>query len=136
MFFAADARIKGLLSYKLWFRSHSRTYVMPILFCLHYILQSFFPLRNTCHLFRYLPIFWCKVSLFPNLDQTKNEDLSCKYVDEITPDPVLPPPPPKWKRSASEWERDRIELAELDYGKHALRYKEVPPYFETTPGIK
>ena len=46
-----------------------------------------------------------------------------------------PPPPPKWKRSASEWERDRIELAELDYGKHALRYKEVPPYFETTPGI-
>ncbi|KAJ7321773.1 Sperm-associated antigen 17 [Desmophyllum pertusum] len=67
-------------------------------------------------------------------DKTKNEDISSKYVYDITPDPVPPPPPPKWKRSAAEWERDRIELAELDYGKHALRYKEVPPYFETTPG--
>ncbi|XP_078373230.1 sperm-associated antigen 17-like isoform X2 [Oculina patagonica] len=67
-------------------------------------------------------------------DEAKNEDLASKYVNEITPDPVPQPPPPKWKRSSSEWERDRIELAELDYGKHALRYKEVPPYFETTPG--
>jgi len=67
-------------------------------------------------------------------DKTQNEDISSKYVDEITPDPVPRPPPPKWKRSASEWERDRIELAELEYGKHALRYKEVPPYFETTQG--
>lgn len=74
--------------------------------------------------------------MFPKLDQTKNEDISFRYLDEITPDPVSPPPTPKWKRSASEWERDRIELAELEYGKHALRYKEVPRYFETTPGIK
>ncbi|PFX34574.1 Sperm-associated antigen 17 [Stylophora pistillata] len=67
-------------------------------------------------------------------DKTRNRDISRTYVDEVTPDPVPPPPPPKWKRSVSEWERDRIELAELDYGKHALRYKEVPPYFETTSG--
>ena len=69
------------------------------------------------------------------LDKTKTENISTQYVDEITPVPAPRPPPPKWKRSAFEWERDRIELAELDYGKHALRYKEVPPYFETTQGI-
>lgn len=69
------------------------------------------------------------------LDKTKTENISSQYVDEITPVPAPRPPPPKWKRSAFEWERDRIELAELDYGKHALRYKEVPLYFETTQGI-
>lgn len=73
--------------------------------------------------------------MFHNSDQAKDEDIGHKYIDEITPNPVSPPPPPKWKRSASEWERDRIDLAELEYGKHALRYKEVPPYFETTSGI-
>ena len=31
--------------------------------------------------------------------------------------------------------RDKIELAELDYGKHALRNKEVPTYFETAKGM-
>ncbi|XP_068698646.1 sperm-associated antigen 17-like [Montipora foliosa] len=67
-------------------------------------------------------------------DKTQNEGISSKYIEEISPDPVPPPPPPKWKRSAFEWERDRIELAELEYGKHALRYKEVPPYFETSQG--
>ena len=69
------------------------------------------------------------------LDKTKTENISTQYVDEITPVPAPRPPPPKWKRSEFEWERDRIELAELDYGKHALRYKDVPPYFETTQGI-
>ena len=57
-----------------------------------------------------------------------------QYTDAITPDPVPPPPPPKWKRPAHEWEHDRIELAELQYGQHALRYREVPPYFETAQG--
>ncbi|KAK2570951.1 Sperm-associated antigen 17 [Acropora cervicornis] len=66
--------------------------------------------------------------------KTQNEDIRSNYVKEIRPDPVPQPPPPKWKRSPSEWERDRIELAELNYGKHALRYKEVPPYFETSQG--
>ena len=84
----------------------------------------------------YHPFFPLMPFYFPILDRTQNEDISSKYVDEISPEPVPPPPRPEWKRSASEWERDRIELAELDYGKHALRYKEVPPYFETTQGIK
>lgn len=53
----------------------------------------------------------------------------------VTPVEQPPPPAPVWKRSPAEWERDRIELAKLDYGKHALRYQEVPPYFETAQGL-
>ena len=61
--------------------------------------------------------------------------LSQDYVKSVTPVEPPPPPPPVWKRSPAEWERDRIELAKLDYGKHALRYQEVPPYFETAQGL-
>lgn len=57
------------------------------------------------------------------------------YVKSVTPAEQPPPPAPEWKRSPTEWERDRIELAKLDYGKHALRYQEVPPYFETAQGL-
>jgi hypothetical protein len=61
--------------------------------------------------------------------------LSKDYVKCVTPAEQPPPPPPVWKRSPAEWERDRIELAKLDYGKQALRYQEVPPYFETAQGL-
>ena len=53
----------------------------------------------------------------------------------VTPAEQPPLPAPVWKRSPAEWERDRIELAKLDYGKHALRHQEVPPYFETAQGL-
>ena len=62
--------------------------------------------------------------------------MSQDYVKSITPAEPSRQPPPAWKRPPEEWERDRIELAKLDYGKHALRYQEVPPYFETSQGMK
>ncbi|XP_031553104.1 sperm-associated antigen 17-like isoform X2 [Actinia tenebrosa] len=64
----------------------------------------------------------------------QGESVGQQYVDAITPAPVPRPPPPRWKRSRSEWERDKIELAELEYGKNALKNHEVPPYFETARG--
>lgn len=57
------------------------------------------------------------------------------YVKSVTPAEPPPAPAPVWKRSPAEWERDRIELAKLDYGKHSLRHQEVPPYFETARGL-
>ena len=68
------------------------------------------------------------------LGALNTDDISHKYVEAITPEPVPPPPPPKWKRPASEWEHDRVELAELDYGKHSLRHHSVPAYFESKQG--
>ena len=63
-----------------------------------------------------------------------SDEISQKYVDAITPEPVPPPPAPTWKRPVFEWERDRVELAELEYGKYSLKHHEVPAYFETTQG--
>lgn len=66
----------------------------------------------------------------------KNEDISCKYVDEIIFDLVFLFFFLKWKRFVLEWEWDWIELVELDYGKYVLWYKEVLFYFEMILGIK
>ena len=57
-----------------------------------------------------------------------------KYLKSVAPVEKPAPPAPAWKRTAEEWERDRIDLAKLEYGKHALRHREVPPYFETAKG--
>ncbi|XP_028409597.1 sperm-associated antigen 17-like isoform X2 [Dendronephthya gigantea] len=69
------------------------------------------------------------------IEMTSDKDgLRQDYVTSVTPVEQPPPPSPVWKRPPAEWERDRIELAKLNYGKHALRYQEVPPYFETAQG--
>ena len=65
---------------------------------------------------------------------THETTLTEDYLKSVKPAENRPLPVPGWKRPAEEWERDRIELAKLDYGKHALRYQEVPPYFETAQG--
>ncbi|XP_046847401.1 sperm-associated antigen 17-like [Xenia sp. Carnegie-2017] len=57
-----------------------------------------------------------------------------KYLKSVAPVEKPAQPAPAWKRTAEEWERDRIDLAKLEYGKHALRHREVPPYFETAKG--
>ncbi|XP_065057686.1 sperm-associated antigen 17-like isoform X2 [Rhopilema esculentum] len=50
----------------------------------------------------------------------------------------VPPPPPaeraKPQRLEKEWEKDKIEIAELKYAKEALRSGKVPPYFDTEEG--
>ena len=50
----------------------------------------------------------------------------------------MPPPPPveraKPQRPEKEWEKDKIEIAELKYAKEALRSGKVPPYFDTEEG--
>ena len=62
------------------------------------------------------------------------KDYSEDYIKSVAPAQEPAPSSPVWKRPPGEWERDRIELAKLAYGKHALRHHEVPPYFETSQG--
>jgi len=92
-------------------------------------LKQFFYILFLC-----LVIYLYKSHISPLSETLEGDEASTKYIEAITPAPEPVPPPPRWKRSKSEWERDKIELAELEYGKQALRNKEVPPYFDTSNG--
>ena len=60
--------------------------------------------------------------------------LAEQYIQAITPAPPPPVQHAQPKRSASEWERDKIELAELKHAKFVIRTQEFPPYFDTEEG--
>jgi len=76
----------------------------------------------------------------------KNEDgvasespevvLKEQYLNAIKP----PSPPPvsraQPKRPINEWEKDKIELAELKHAKNVLRSRKFPSYFDTEQGQK
>ena len=70
--------------------------------------------------------------VFPSFLGT--EGVPDQYLESTAP-PVSPPPilaTPK--RPSNEWERDRIELAEMEYAKELIRSKNFPPYFDTQEG--
>lgn len=74
------------------------------------------------------------ISLYLSTDALDGNKAKNKYIEAISPPQVPIQPPLLWKRSKEDWERDKIELAELEYGKNALRHKDVPPYFDTSDG--
>ena len=61
-----------------------------------------------------------------------------KVADDYIEATKVPPSPPPQKampqRSLREWEKDKIDIAELKYAKEYLRSGLVPPYFDTLEG--
>ena len=77
-------------------------------------------------------------SLFYLIDKPSKQpedELSEQYMKAIKPPSPIPPPKAQPERSSTEWERDRIELAELKHAKSVIRKKEFPPYFDTEEGM-
>ena len=60
--------------------------------------------------------------------------LSENYAEAIMPPPPEPTPYAQPKRSPVEWEKDKIELAELNHAKAVIRNKDFPKYFDTEEG--
>ena len=68
------------------------------------------------------------------LESPDKSNIVDAYVQAVTPLPSPPPVKALPKRSKSEWERDKIEMAELKYAQSDLRTRTVPPYFDTEEG--
>lgn len=93
----------------------------------------------------------CLSNLFPNIifcfrsvhnlflflvaTESPEEVLKEQYLNAIKP----PSPPPvsraQPKRPINEWEKDKIELAELKHAKSVLRSRKFPSYFDTEQGL-
>jgi len=67
----------------------------------------------------------------PDFDVTKVAD---DYLEATKAPPSPPPQKAMPQRSLREWEKDKIDIAELKYAKDYLRSGIVPPYFDTLEG--
>eukprot|EP00794_Sanderia_malayensis_P015506 gene15506-17085_t len=66
--------------------------------------------------------------------QRDPEDLAENYMRATAP-PISPPMPKAMpQRSQVEWEKDKIQIAELKFAKDYLRSSKIPPYFDTEEG--
>ena len=70
-----------------------------------------------------------------DLTERAEEEITEQYLTAIKPPSPTPAPQAQPERAASEWEKDKIELAEFKHAKKLLRSREFPPYFDTEEGI-
>merc|ERR1712048_682627 len=61
-------------------------------------------------------------------------ELAKAYVSAIEPPPSPPPVHAHPERAPAEWEKDKIELAQLKYAKDMIRSRKFPSYFDTEDG--
>merc|ERR1719402_697336 len=57
-----------------------------------------------------------------------------EYIHAIQVPPSPVPEKAQPRRPLAEWEKDKIELAELKYAKDMIKNKNFPPYFDTQEG--
>lgn len=56
------------------------------------------------------------------------------YEEAVTPPPIPKPDPPRDKLTQEDWDRIKRSIEEEKLGRQALKYRDVPPYFESEEG--